>query len=76
MWITATFENFKAYKNSRGIYGGNLGACVFKNPQTADHSVFGIGVDIDANSREGIGFVDGALVVGHTVGLSEIPTDV
>ena len=76
MWLTATFENFKAYKNREGIRGKKMGAVVFKNSQVADHRFSGIGVDIDMNSREGIGYVDGALVVGYTVGNNEIPTDV
>ena len=65
--ITAYYKDFVGYKNGRnGVIGGEMGAVVFQNIKVADNVLAGIEIEKDVNSGEGVGYVDGALVVGRT----------
>lgn len=65
--ITAYYEDFLGYKNGRNaVIGGEMGAVVWKNIKAADSGLAGIEVELDVNSVEGMGYVDGALIVGRT----------
>ena len=76
LWVTAYFESFRGYKNSRGIDALAGGALVFLNCQLSDNRMIGISIRESFNSDYDIGYIDGALVVGRTMNNSGVPTDV
>jgi hypothetical protein len=70
--ITAVYENFLGYKNNRnGIIGEDGGSVWIKNAKVADNKLAGIEMNKVVSVRDGMAGVDGAVVVGRTLGNDE-----
>ena len=68
--VTAEYKEFTSWKNGRnGITAGALGAVVWSDLTLADNRLVNFEVELDANCEEcaGVGYLDGALIVGRTI---------
>lgn len=71
--ILAEYKNFLGYKNNRnGVIGGNMGHVHFVNIKTADNKLAGIEIEKVVDVVDGYSKVDGALIIGASLGNREL----